>query len=684
MSDYCAWMRSPRFLACCVALAIALTPVAAQAHSHDAAPMRVHTAAAPDGTIGTWSAVGSGIDDTVWTLTRSDSGVIYAGGDITAAGGSPARGVAAWNGTTWSPVGGGLANSAYGNPRLVSSLAWSAGRLYAVGSFTTSGLGNTEDTGLAVFDGSTWSPVGGGLRLSVDRLLPLGVAVDDSLVYVAGELIQAGPLPDDDSAIAMWDGTSWSNLAGGFPRAGQYARAMAVAANGDLIAGGKFTQAGPGIADDTNIARWDGTAWHPLGNGVGDGSTQTYSVAIAADDSIYVGGNFLSASNGAVATRGIARWDGTTWSRMGSGSGINSGSVRTITPDVAHDVIYMTGSFTTMDGITVNRVVLWDEVLKVWVPFASGGSTGTNGTVESFALNGSDVYVGGWFTSAGPVSGTTNIAKWTWDAPEGTNTLAGNPGDTVALTGEGFIGVPRTGGVYFGGVPSPSYTRDDTTSFSNVVVPSGIAGTVSIEVDAVGGRASIGTFTAPTPAPPAPANPPANVAATAGNAAAEVSWSAPASPGSYPVTTYQATSSPEAHVCLVAAPALSCEVTGLRNGTTYTFTVTALNGAGWSAPSLSSNAVVPTAPPRPTITIAGTREGKLIEVTGSTTGMGMGAILKPWTRMAGAPAFTEGAGRILVDMRGNFAWSRKANAKIHVYIATVDGAVRSNVVTIPG
>jgi YVTN family beta-propeller protein len=99
----------------------------------------------------------------------------------------------------------------------------------------------------------------------------------------------------------------------------------------------------------------------------------------------------------------------------------------------------------------------------------------------------------------------------------------------------------------------------------------------------------------PPPPPPVPPSPPLNVTAEPGNKEAVVTWQAPASPGSFPVGTYEVTSEPGNKKCLVAAPTLTCTVTGLTNGVPYTFTVKALNGAGWSGPSAPSTAVIPSA-----------------------------------------------------------------------------------------
>jgi hypothetical protein len=54
-----------------------------------------------DGGSGGWSALGSGMDAQVYSIT-SAAGIIYAGGNFGTAGGLTANRVAAWNGTTWS------------------------------------------------------------------------------------------------------------------------------------------------------------------------------------------------------------------------------------------------------------------------------------------------------------------------------------------------------------------------------------------------------------------------------------------------------------------------------------------------------------------------------------------------------------------------------------------------------
>jgi len=83
---------------------------------------------------------------------------------------------------------------------------------------------------------------------------------------------------------------------------------------------------------------------------------------------------------------------------------------------------------------------------------------------------------------------------------------------------------------------------------------------------------------------------PTNVNAIAGDAQAVVSFTAPAYGGGT-VTSYTVTSSPDG--CTVSGMASPLIITGLNNGTAYTFTVTATNLIGTGAASSPSVAVTP-------------------------------------------------------------------------------------------
>ena len=97
----------------------------------------------------------------------------------------------------------------------------------------------------------------------------------------------------------------------------------------------------------------------------------------------------------------------------------------------------------------------------------------------------------------------------------------------------------------------------------------------------------------PTATPPGP---PGGVTATAGDGRATVSFTAPPANGA-PIDRYTVTASPGGAQATGAASPVT--VTGLANGTSYTFRVTATNAAGTGAPSAPSNAVTPAAAAQP-------------------------------------------------------------------------------------
>lgn len=87
---------------------------------------------------------------------------------------------------------------------------------------------------------------------------------------------------------------------------------------------------------------------------------------------------------------------------------------------------------------------------------------------------------------------------------------------------------------------------------------------------------------------------PTGVTATAGDGQATVRFETPASDGGSPITGYIVTASPGGITAEGSGSPIT--VTGLANGTTYTFTVQAVNAIGPGAASAASNPVTPEAP----------------------------------------------------------------------------------------
>jgi len=126
---------------------------------------------------------------------------------------------------------------------------------------------------------------------------------------------------------------------------------------------------------------------------------------------------------------------------------------------------------------------------------------------------------------------------------------------------------------------------------------------------------------------------PTGVSASAGNADAVVSWSSPGADGGSPVTSYAvatfdvSTSSSASNTCTWSSGPLHCTVSGLTNGDTYDFTVTAANVMGSGAPSSASNHVVPSTVPGAPRSVGATPGDASAQVTWSAPSSNGGATI---------------------------------------------------------
>ncbi len=408
-----------------------------------------------------WTALGSGLDGHVKALTSYDDGTglkLVAGGCFSNAGGVASDGAAAWNGSNWLAMDVGTT----GISRCVNALTtyddgsgekliaggefysleaeaaaliqWDGVRwtpiphglngrvtavtvfddgsgpaLYAAGSFWA-GSGHTLN-GIGKWDGSMWSPLGTGFTGTPRTMAVWNDGSGDAL-YVGGDFSQVSGVVT--TRIAKWDGTNWSPLGPGFPPLVQVStvRCLEVFDDGNgecLYAGGSIENAGGLLLSD--IAKWDGTNWATVGSG---SSTRVLSMAVHNDgtgDALYAGGVFSVA--GGTQTAGIGRWDGTAWTHVGSGLGSVPQALTSFDNGAGARLI-AGGDFLLAGGVAANKIAQWDGAN--WSPLGSG-LEGVTSEVEVSALitaddgNGPRLYAGGEFTVAGGVA-SNNIASW--------------------------------------------------------------------------------------------------------------------------------------------------------------------------------------------------------------------------------------------------------------------------------
>lgn len=252
----------------------------------------------------TWTALGSGINGEVKALAFSN-GVLYAGGQFPEAGGTSASNIARWDGSTWQGLGTGMDGA-------VHALTFFNGALHAGGTFTTAG--GVAASNIARWNGSAWSPLGGGIGLAAEGISPAvhALATDGVSLHVGGNFNTVNgtdphaPGTVVSRCVARWDGTAWHTMGN---IADRPVRALAMH-EGQLYAGGQFTSTGP------KLARWNGTGWSSVG---GSGFNQPVRAQASHDGKLYAGGYFSRI--GSATCPGVACWDGATWSAVGGSHG---------------------------------------------------------------------------------------------------------------------------------------------------------------------------------------------------------------------------------------------------------------------------------------------------------------------------------------------------------------------------
>ncbi len=320
---------------------------------------------------------------------------LIVGGNFVSIGGIPATNLAQWDGRKWAQVGGGVQGGA------VYALAVAGGSLFVGGSFNQ--VGELGASNIAQWDGTNWSALAGGVNAVV-----LALAWDGQNLYAGGHFTMAGT--NAVRKVACWDGTNWAGLGSGIISLDWVSAVDSLTVGRDgLYVGGRFRFAG-GIAA-TNIARWDGSAWHALGNGLRlfDGypfENGSVNALTMANRFLYAGGVFRLA--GTVPVTSIAAWDGTQWYQLGSGMGDLAGIA---TLAASGRDLYAGGVFSSIGGVPLNRLARWDG--ESWYSLGRGiseiGSLGEG--VSGLASTGSEVVAVGLFTSAGGQP-STNIALW--------------------------------------------------------------------------------------------------------------------------------------------------------------------------------------------------------------------------------------------------------------------------------
>lgn len=351
-----------------------------------------------------WHSLGSGMDAEVFAITVKD-GIVYAGGGFTNADGVTVNGVARWDGTNWSALGSGMSVSSQSG---VNTLAFLGNDLYAGGNFITAD-GQTAN-GFARWDGTGWHSY---MTFQSLGWTNIGVGIVNALTVLNGQLYIGGSfrcLVGNGSSsftitnLAVFNGSGFGSvgsppLSGAYPFGSAMSDIFTLATDGThLFAGGSFDHAG-GLSVN-NVAEWDGATWSALGSGI----NATVGTLLVSGGQIYA--NSLA---------GLLQWTGSQWITNGVFSGGFGTSRWGALVSDGQGGLLAAGCFTSVNGFTINGIGRYAN--GQWTALGLG-LNGSAAWGEAAASDGTQVYVGGRFYSAGGVGGTDDtgasgsIVQW--------------------------------------------------------------------------------------------------------------------------------------------------------------------------------------------------------------------------------------------------------------------------------
>lgn len=289
-----------------------------------------------------------------------------------------------------------------------------------------------------------------------------------------------------------------------------------------------------------------------------------------------------------------------TWTATGSlhvpregvmGSPLGHGTV------LSSGLVLIAGGADSAAGAGQSSTELYNRATGTWSeidPMSVGRQSGTATLLPS-----GDVLFTGGFTNDPSLTFYSQAERYVPAWPAGpvpvldALPLMQRSGAPLSFTGTGFTGTAggstpqlqlqrvENGAMRFVAPASSSSTSFTAPSLG--VLPAGLY-MARLMVDGVPSVARLIRFTDTV----------GSLSGTSGDARVSVTWTPPVNNGGNPPEGYVVTSSPGDASCSVDAPATSCTVTGLENGTPYVFTVRARHPNGLGPAASTPSAITPT------------------------------------------------------------------------------------------
>jgi hypothetical protein len=463
---------------------------------------------------------------------------------------------------TWTSLGSrrGLCGShTFGDYWRVTAVAVGGSNVYATGTFlnangTDSADGATTVNQIAMWNGSTWAALGGGLKTTTADSSPNNVTWGKSLVwdttnevlYVGGYFDSvsntlAGSAVPNTSSIACWNPatSTWSAIGAGSSTTTNRVSAMTLDPTGRLVVGGVFSSMG-GIAADY-IARFTPTGacvgnWASVGSPPFSDRCSANLASWADIPSVTTdpdsGNIFASCERDGGLHPNVAKWDGSSWTwlpgidesagpsdeigrsingaytmslinshlwaggRWYNNQGGSSGLATIAVPDTTAPVVTLTSStITPSASATVQSTETGTAYLvKTTVAVSNEASiTGASGTLWN-SVTISAANTGTSLSASGLVDGTYKAY-----AVDGAGNLSGASTGTVTVDSDApSVTVTRPGSGTVGGGQDITITFTLSESSSNFAV-----GDVSVTGGTLSGFTGSGATYTATWTPPA-------------------------------------------------------------------------------------------------------------------------------------------------------------------------------------
>lgn len=236
-------------------------------------------------------------------------------------------------------------------------------------------VNNNLIQGVASFNGQKFDSLGIGFQSGGGAY---AFTKYNNILYAGGAFSSVGGI-SNSACVAGWNDTNWLSAGNNY-----YDQIHAIASyNGELYVGGLFSQIG-GI-NAYRIAKWNGTTWSTVGTSF-TGQCEIKCMAVYSGE-LYVGGQ-LGLPGGPNYFYNLVRWNGTQWDSVGGKFG--GGYVTSLCVDTINNLLYIGGGITYAGTIPIWSVAKWDGT-----NLSSPGGFGITDGAHSMCIFNNELYVGG-------------------------------------------------------------------------------------------------------------------------------------------------------------------------------------------------------------------------------------------------------------------------------------------------